>query len=182
MQVYNPQIAEAIKTLREAQLDASAGLPQELFWLVSSLIPVVNVDLLIVNKFKQVLLTWRDDEFYNQCWHIPGGCVRFGETMIQTVHKTAREELGVDVHVNEIPLTVRDAINPPFNNRQYVNERRHNVSVLFCCHLPDGFEIHNETMKENTPGYKKWFDQIPENFVAIQHIYDDILKPWIKDL
>ena len=176
---YDPELTKAIETLRAAQLDPSNGLSHELFWLISSLVPIVNVDLLIVNDNGQLLLTWRDDEFYRRCWHIPGGCIRFGETMIQRAHETAKMELGIDVIIDEQPLAIRDAINPPFHDRRYPNERRHNVSILYKCYVPKDFDINNRAMKENDPGYQKWFDRLPEDFVSIQHIYDDILKPWI---
>ncbi len=179
MENCDQKLADAIETIRKARLDAANGLPKELFLLISSLIPIANVDLLIVNEKGQLLLTWRDDEFYRKCWHIPGGCLRLGETMIQRVHKTARQELGVDVSVDEQPIAVRDAINPPHYDRKYPNEYCHNISVLYRCHMPEGYETGSQSMKEDEPGYQKWFSRLPENFVAIQHIYDDILKPWI---
>lgn len=44
--------------------DSRLGLPDELFYLVSRLPPLVNVDLLIQNEKRQTLLVWRDDAFY----------------------------------------------------------------------------------------------------------------------
>ena len=82
------KICDAINTLRCAHIDGRQGLPQELFWLVSSLTPIPNVDLLITDSRGCVLLAWRKDEFYGEGWHIPGGCIRYGETMMERLHKT----------------------------------------------------------------------------------------------
>ena len=41
-----------------------------------SITPVVNLDLLITSG-RQILLSWRNDRYCGQGWHIPDGCVRF---------------------------------------------------------------------------------------------------------
>ena len=40
-------------------------------------------------SLKEILLTWRDDKFYGPAWHIPGGVVRYGETLENRVHLVA---------------------------------------------------------------------------------------------
>lgn len=180
MSELNKEQKEAVELLRKARLDVAKGLPEELFWLVSSWTPIVNVDLLIVNNSGQILLARRNDDFHPDCWHIPGGCIRFGETMLHRVHETAQKELGCDVIVRESPIAVRDAIRPPILNREYPDERRHFVSILYECRLPEGEVILNRNLTEEDPGYLKWFDRLPKGFVEIQHIYDDILTPWNK--
>ena len=178
MEGYNEELAKAVKLLREARLDASKGLPEELFWLVSSLTPIVNVDLLVVNDAGQLLLARRNDAFHPECWHIPGGCVRFGESLMDRVHLTAHRELGCDVIAESNPISIRDAIRGPIQNWDYPNERRHFVSILYKCYLPKGTIIRNDNRTEADAGYLKWFDVLPEDLVEIQHIYDDILEKW----
>ena len=46
---------EAVAFLRQAEINTDNGMPEELFLLVSSLVPLPNVDLLLVNKRKQLL-------------------------------------------------------------------------------------------------------------------------------
>ncbi len=176
MEQYTDEIVRAIETLREARIDAAGGLSQELFWLVSSLTPIVNVDLLITNRQNQLLLARRNDEFHPKCWHIPGGCIRFGETMLERVHKTAVSEIGCDVSIEPCPIATRDALREPVRERSYPNERRHFVSVLFRCALTG--EVQNRDLTENDAGYLKWFDRLPKDLVPIQHIYDDVLSAW----
>ena len=59
------------------------------FLLVSQLTPLVNVELLIDDKEKGSLLTWRHDEFYGPGWHLPGGIVRFKELASTRIKKVA---------------------------------------------------------------------------------------------
>ena len=57
--------------------DPREGLTEEIFYFISKLTPLVNVDLLIKNELNETLLTWRHDKFYGPAWHIPGGIIRF---------------------------------------------------------------------------------------------------------
>ena len=52
--------------------DPKEGLTEEIFYFISKLTPLVNVDLLIKNELNETLLTWRDDKFYGQARHIQG--------------------------------------------------------------------------------------------------------------
>ena len=109
--------------------DASGGLPEDVFLLVSRLLPLVNVDLLIQDRSRRTLLTWRDDEFYGPGWHVPGGIIRFQETLANRVRKTARIELGTDVEFSPEPIAIRESID-----RQR-KARGHFISLLYRCAL-----------------------------------------------
>ena len=78
--------------------NSKTGLPQEAFYFVSQLTPMINVDLLVKNKLGQTLLTWRDDKFYGPAWHIPGGIIRFKEKIGDRINKVAENELGCKVY------------------------------------------------------------------------------------
>ena len=77
--------------------NARDGLPEDVFRLVSQLTPLVNVELLINDKNKGTLLTWRHDEFYGPDWHLPGGIIRFKEFAATRIEKVAMSELGASV-------------------------------------------------------------------------------------
>ena len=79
------KIDSAVTQLFDSHIEANIGLPENLFLLISSLVPIPNVDLLITNEKNQILLSWRDDEFYGKGWHIPSGCIRFGVTLQQRI-------------------------------------------------------------------------------------------------
>lgn len=75
--------------MQKAGIKSENGLGTELFLFSSTLIPVVNVDLLLTNSKHEILLAWRDDPHTGKGWHIPGGCVRFKEKLMDCVQKTA---------------------------------------------------------------------------------------------
>ena len=43
--------------------DPKVGLPDEIFYMVSRLTPLVNVDLIIYSSENEILFTWRDDQY-----------------------------------------------------------------------------------------------------------------------
>lgn len=179
MDSITPEQQYAIELLRQAELDTDDGMPEELFLLVSSLVPLPNVDLLVVDRQNRLLLSRRNDPFYKRSWHIPGGCMRFNEDFAQRIQKTAWAELGCAVTFDRRPLAVRNVIRGLDDRLPHPRERGHNVAVLFRCYLPDDFQINNGDRGENDEGYLKWFEHLPEDFLKIQRVFDDILEPWI---
>lgn len=170
------KIDSAVTQLFNSHIEANKGLPENLFLLISSLVPIPNVDLLITNEKNQILLSWRDDECYGKGWHIPGGCIRFGETMQQRIQETALAELGTNVIAEKEPIAVRDVIRPPREELRDENIRGHNLAVLYRCMLPQGFEVDNKNKKEYENGYLKWFEKIPKNILSVHDVYEDVLK------
>ena len=170
--------AAAVELLRRSQIDTDEGTPEDLFLLVSSLVPLANVDLLVVNSQGQLLLSRRNDPFYEKSWHIPGGCMRFNESFEHRVRETARLELGGQVIFDKEPIAVRNVVRGPNQNLANPRERGHNVAILFRCRPLDGYCIDNGELGEDDNGYLKWFDCLPADFSAVQHVYDDILAPW----
>lgn len=172
------QIVKLANELRNMNIDAHNGMQEELFLLVSGIMPIPNVDLMITNENNQLLFSWRDDPYFGQGWHFPGGCIRFGETMLERVQKTAMAELGTILIVEENPLAIKDVICDERENLKYSNERGHHLAVLFRCKVPYGFKIDNKGKKENEVGYLKWFDFVPDNLVHVHDVYEEILKEW----
>ncbi len=175
MQTQSAKIEQAVRTLLSANLDARNGLPENLFLLVSALTPIPNVDLLIRDKKGRILLSWRDDPYYGKGWHIPGGCVRFGETMAQRLQRTAVNELGCEVTFDPEPLTVRDVLRGPRPGLVNPDIRGHNITILFQCSLPEEYRIDNRGRAETDPGYLRWFDKIPENLLRVHDVYKEFL-------
>lgn len=167
-----------VDLLRKLDINARAGLPEDVFLLISSLTPIPNVDLLVTNEENQVLLSWRDDPYCGTGWHIPGGCIRFGERMVERVHKTAIQEFGFDVEVDPIPIGIQDAILPPRPELPWPNDRGHHISILFDCKLPPYSVVDNGGKSESDPGYLKWFSKFPPNLLPIHLGYGEVLNPW----
>jgi hypothetical protein len=45
------------KVMNDKRIDPRQGLPEELFWFATILVPCANIDLFIVNSQNQVLLS-----------------------------------------------------------------------------------------------------------------------------
>src|SRR5687768_9624538 len=139
------RLEDHIAAIESAIGDPRRGLPQPVFDLLGRITPVLNVDLLIRNDQREILLTWRDDELYHG-WHVPGGVVRFKERMEDRVAAVARIELGTSVTMQPEPLAVTQII---LDERP---ARGHFVSFLFDCKLagpPD------EALRQRGPSPKR---------------------------
>ena len=162
----DPEVVSKIEALEQFIGDPSAGLPYEIFLLMTRITPIVNVDLLIKDDGRRTLLTWRDDGLYAPGWHIPGGIVRYKESFHERVHAVAHLELGAAVQVTPNPLSVRELIHP---SRK---ERGHFVSLLFACELTstldEGKQHHGGAP---SPGNWKWHDRCPDNLLEVHGIY-----------
>jgi colanic acid biosynthesis protein WcaH len=142
--------------------DAKSGLPQDVFYLVSQLTPLINVDLLIKNDEGQTLLTWRQDRFYGPAWHIPGGIIRFKENIEERITKVALMELGCSVKFSPKPINVRNMIN------RERDIRGHFVSLLYMCELERPPDPSKECINENPmSGQWAWHDRAPKNLLSV---------------
>lgn len=156
------------------KIDARNGIPEKVFLAISTLMPVPNVDLLIQDKSNRILLSWRDDMYFGKGWHIPGGCIRFKETMLERVQETAILELNSKVDINPVPIAVRDVIVGKGEKDPRV--RAHHLAILFECRLPEQYCINNLGKTERDAGYLKWFRRIPDNILKVHDCYRDIFE------
>ena len=169
-------VGEGIRGLRRAMegagIDPARGLGDELFAFASTLTPIVNVDLFVVNGRRQILLSWRDDALCGRGWHIPGGCVRFRETVDQRLRKCALREFGADVTHDAAPFGVYEFIwNEPRAGLGDQNERAHHIALAYRCELTGGIGAAQGAVPEGQPGHLQWFDDLPADCLAIQAPY-----------
>ncbi|MGA2253951.1 MAG: NUDIX hydrolase [Thermoguttaceae bacterium] len=164
------EISNAVGTLDALISSASGGLREDVFLLVSRLLPLVNVDLLVQDESGRTLLTWRDDEFYGPGWHVPGGIIRFQEPLADRIRKTAKIELGTDVEFAPEPIAVRESIDP---KRQ---SRGHFVSLLYRCTLlgPPAAELQ---YRKGVPaaGQWSWHAVCPPDMIDVHRHYAEFI-------
>jgi colanic acid biosynthesis protein WcaH len=158
-------INEAIEFLDKQVPDASGGLPVDLFLFVSRLSPLVNVDLLIQDERGRTLLAWRDDPFAGLGWHVPGGILRFKETMETRIRKVAETEIGIEVQVDPTPIAFHQLIHP---ERQ---TRGHFLSFLYRCSASSRFVPKNVGLTSKDPGYLAWHEHCPDNIIPVHEMY-----------
>ena len=123
------ELNDAVGIIERLVPDSRGGLPDSLFYLMSRLTPMVNVDLLISNDKNEKLVTWRADRFYGPGWHLPGGIIRFKETAHQRILKVAQLELDASVEFEPLPVLVDELMNPERD------VRGHFISMVFKCRL-----------------------------------------------
>ena len=164
------RISKIVRDLQNAmieeKIDPTKGLPLDLFEFSTTILPFVNVDLLIQNKKGQILLSWRDDRYYGAGWQIPGGIIRMMESVDERIQKTAEREIGCKVLYDTEPIAVHEnIIRKKRENLKNQLERAHNIALLYYCRVPKGFIIDNGDKVETDEGFLRWFDKFPENIL-----------------
>ena len=157
-------IHEAIEFLDKQISDPSKGLPEEVFLFISRITPMVNVDLLTKDENGRILLSWRDDQFADTGWHLPGGVVRFKEKFEQRVLKVAETEISTVVEYDPVPIATNQIILSQ-------KTRGHFISLLYKCFLSSKFIPRNTGLTNKDNGYLMWHDSCPENLIKVHEIY-----------
>ena len=148
------------------------GLPDHLFKYVSSITPIINVDLLIHNPKKGIILSWRSDEFYGPGWHVPGGIIRFKENIVDRLYHVAKQEINLNQDLEFSFISINQIMNP---NRDI---RGHFISLLFACKL-DNPKLDNKNIEENKNGYFRWHDKLPKKIIKQHKRYEKYMKQLI---
>ena len=160
------EIKKTIDLLESSIKNPSEGLPEDIFLFITRITPIINVDLLIKNGDHQTLLTWRDDGFYPPGWHIPGGIIRYGETISDRISAVALIELGAEIVFEEDPLAFNEDIHPSRKNRG------HFISLLYECRLIRSLDkdIKYE-IGTPKPGEWAWHDRCPKDIIPVHEMY-----------
>jgi ADP-ribose pyrophosphatase YjhB (NUDIX family) len=158
-------LSELISGLDQKGIDPSEGLPDELFYFVSRMTPMVNVDLLIKDQQGRNLLAWREDEYAGAGWHLPGGIVRFRETIEERIMQVGLTEVGARVKFQPAPVAVNEVISKTRATRG------HFISLLYSCELPQQFEIGSREAAHRIEGDLEWFPGVPDELLALHEIY-----------
>ena len=157
--------------LLEAALDdPTQGLPQEVFYFMSRITPLVNVDLLVRDSRGRTLLAWRDDPYAGKGWHIPGGIVRFKESLLDRVTATVRDEIGRDLDIDPVPVQ---------SNQLWKKQdtRGHFVSFLYLCTPREDFEPDNTGRSPGDSGFLAWHEGSPDDLIIVHdRIYRDVIN------
>ena len=159
-------IVKLIDMLEACIQHPEKGLPEELFLFVSRITPLINVDLLIKNEQNHTLLTWRDDGHYPPGWHVPGGIIRYKETIAERVKAVAKNELGVEVEFNPVPLAMNEKIH---STRKI---RGHFSSLLYECTLvtQPSKSLRCKSDLPN-PHEWQWHSSCPRNILSSHEMY-----------
>ena len=153
-----------IAPLEAAIGDPRQGLPEEVFLFASRITPLINVDLLIQDDAGRTLLTWRDDASFGQGWHIPGGIIRYQQTIADSIRSCARRELGAEVTFDAEPLLVSETIRP-------CRDRGHFLSLLYRCRLTTAPDPALRSESHPKAGAWRWHQTCPPDLLKEQAQY-----------
>lgn len=113
-------------------------------------VPRLTVEVVIVST-EGVLLARRRSGPCRDLWHLPGGTVRFGEHLTDAVARIAREELDLEVTIDELlgyieyPSHLRRGLDWP-------------VGVAFAVHLTPSSAATFSGVLNGV----EWFDHVPD--------------------
>lgn len=158
-------LSNLVQELQAITGDPTKGLHEEVFLYASQITPLVNVDLLIKDDVNGVLLTWRDDDYYEAGWHIPGGIIRYKETFSDRIHVVARQELGASVVHDPDPIAINQVIHPT------KTIRGHFISLLFACRLISPPAETLAALEKPQRGQLQWHKVCPDNLISVHNMY-----------
>ncbi len=92
--------------------------------------PLVGVGAVII-EHGRILLVKRANEPNKGKWSVPGGLVRVGETLIDALKREVREEVGVEIEVDDVACVSEEI----FRNGEV---RFHYVIIDFFARIVDG--------------------------------------------
>jgi len=161
------EIEKTIELLESFIKNPSEGLPEDIFLFVSRITPLVNVDLLIKNELNHTLLTWRPAGYYPSGWHVPGGIIRYKETISSRIDAVAASELGAKIQSKKELLAFNEVMLPP----SWKN-RGHFISLLYECTLISSLDENLRYEKGiPKPGEWAWHSKCPDNIISVHERY-----------
>lgn len=131
-------------------------LPFEEFKSIFSKVPRLTVEVILVEG-GAVALARRDIEPWKGMWHLPGGTVYHGESLVETVKRVAKDEMGVEVEV------VRELGHIEYPSVKIEGGFDWPVGVAFLVKKMNGDLRGNENGKE-----VKFFSELPEELIREQ--------------
>ncbi len=142
-----------------------AELPWPLFRFITEVTATSNVDLLVEDEDKNVLLAWRDDPF-GTGWHVPGSIIRHREGFAHRIAMCAQDEFGCEL----------DVVDGPAALVQIFDDRGHSVSLCFRAKLA-GVPAKRVCDRDEVPqaGDLRWFGTLPDQLYPSHGVYRNVL-------
>ncbi|PWJ50289.1 (deoxy)nucleoside triphosphate pyrophosphohydrolase [Faecalicatena contorta] len=93
----------------------------------------INVVAAILQKDGQVLSAQRGYGEFEGNWEFPGGKIEIGETPQEALHREIKEELGIEIQVNDL-----------FDTVEYDYLEFHLIMQCYLCKITEGNIMLNE--------------------------------------
>lgn len=114
----------------------STYLSDEDYDFIYSRVPRICADILFVNPKGHVLMTKRTIEPYIDYWHLPGGRVKFRESVEDALKRVAKAEIGVDLTGEQNLVGYCE-----YPDEVQKEQPRHSISLVHIYEVDDDIEI-----------------------------------------
>jgi ADP-ribose pyrophosphatase YjhB (NUDIX family) len=135
--------------------------------------PLVGVGALVHDEEGRVLLIKRRFEPNKGRWALPGGLLETGETLVYAGRREVREELGVEIEVEEFFQVSEEIIKDAEGKARF-----HFVLVDFLAKLPPGGATI--TLNEESESFK-WFEPELVETLAVSENTRIIVRKYLKE-
>lgn len=131
--------------------------------------PKIAVDVVIHDSAKGILLVKRKYDPFAGFWALPGGMVKYGETVEHAAMREVMEETGVLVSLIALIGVYSDPDRDP---------RGHTISIAYLAKIKEGIPNAGSDASET-----RWFISLPEHLAfdhkrIISDAYSLINKGW----
>lgn len=131
-------------------------IPKEIFDYIENYIPFSSVDILINYKGEGIILTKRTIHPYRGWWHLPGSVILKNEKIVDTVKRSAREELGIQLAKIQF-----------LGNYELFTKHRHYITHTFIAEYKSGkIKLDEQSSAISVVNPR----QIPKNTIPIQKL------------
>jgi len=135
--------------------------------------PVRTQARALIVDARRILLI-RVDARGHQRWVLPGGGQDAGETLVQTVVRECREELGVDVAVDGLAY-VREFVPVNHARGRHLFDPQ-SIDIVFACRLVAG-QPHLATGADTEAREVAW---VPISEAIHLPLYPSVLADWLR--
>jgi len=134
-------------------------LPDSLFSKIVEFSPLVSIDIIITNRFNQILLGLRNNEPAKNFWFVPGGRILKDETIDEAFERIIYSEIGIK---NKIQSSKYLGFFEHFYNNSYNLKNISTHYVVLAFHIEED-KIDMIKMPTNQHREHRWFEN-PEPF------------------
>lgn len=130
-------------------------IPKELYKKILDILPILCIDVVIVEKNK-FLLVKRKLKPRKGEWWVPGGRLLKGETTEEAVKRKTKEELGIDIKILK-PLGYYE---DQFKENEFgLKNGIHSLSIVFLAKfLPSDIKLDHQSSQW------KFAEELPKDF------------------
>ena len=140
-------------------------IPDNIYDIITSSVPIVCVDLVVINDGKVLLLKRRNPPARGQWW-LPGGRIFKNESIRDAAVRKGRQEIGLVLEPREM-ISVEETIFTEKEDKVDI----HTINIVMKMKIvqPDFTIKLDQTHVEY-----KWFEKIPAN------IHEAVRNPLVK--